>query len=43
MCRTDEPTETRVLPTAKPASPAAWAVPAARMWEDERVMVWLPM
>lgn len=42
MCRTDEPREMRVLSTAKPASPAAWAVPAARMWDEERVMVRLP-
>lgn len=43
MCRTDEPREMGVLSTANPASPAAWAVLAARMWEEIKVMVWLPI
>lgn len=42
MCRAEEPRETMVLSTAKPGSPAAWVVRAARSRDEERVMVWLP-
>lgn len=42
MCRAEEPRETMVLSAAKPGSPGAWVVPAARYRDEERVMVWLP-
>lgn len=42
MCSAEESRETMVLSIAKPVSPGAWVVPAARMWDEERAMVWLP-
>ena len=38
MCRAEEPSETMVLSAAKPGSPGAWVVPAARIRDGERVM-----
>ena len=42
MCSAEESRETMVLSIAKPVSPGAWVVPAGTMWDEERVMAWLP-
>ena len=42
MCRAEEPIESMVLSIAKPRSSGGWLVPASRLWDQERVMVWLP-
>lgn len=42
MCSAEESRETMGLSIAKPVSPGARVVPAGTMWDEERVMVWLP-